>query len=318
MKGVWYTSIHVYQQNDMIDIIIDTDIGNDSDDAGALAIAHHLMKLGECRILAITSSTSRKDGALCVDAINRFYNHMDIKVGMSNRTTFLDETMGYGAYSRAVIKQYPYDLKNIPDSTTILREALAKATQPVVFITLGPLNNIKDLLLSKPDKLSPLNGMDLIQQKVERFVMMGGDFSPEGVTYMLGDEPMTAEWNILQDIPAAQYVIQMLKTPILFVPYAVGLIKTGNGMFVDESYDSPIKLSYVVHNNGPRQSWDPIAVYIAIRDPQSLFKISEAGQVSVLEDGKTVFEPCIKGQHHYLVDHINETKTIESLDRYIL
>lgn len=302
----------------MIDIIIDTDIGNDSDDAGALAIAHQLQQLGECNILAITSSTSRKDGALCIDAINHFYNCFDIQVGMSTRTSFLDEKMGYGQYSRAVTKQYPYALTTVPSSTTVLREALSKAKQKVVFITLGPLNNLQDLLLSGPDVISPLDGTTLFNQTVEKVVMMGGDFSPKSVVFMLADQPMVAEWNILQDVPAAQYVIKQIQVPILFVPYSVGLIKTGNTMFQKTEYESPIKLSYMVHNNGPRQSWDPIAVYVAIRTPESLFKVSSSGTVDILDNGKTVFSPEVNGRHTYLIDHLDEQTTIDRLDAYIL
>lgn len=301
----------------MIELIIDTDIGNDSDDAGALAIAHHLENLGECKILAITSSTSRKDGALCIDAINHYYNKTHIPVGMSTKPSFLDETSGYGQYSRAVVKQYKSTLTSISNSTDVLRKALSQATKKVVFVTLGPLNNIKDLLESKPDQFSHLNGIELIKNKVERFVIMGGDFTKDEVMLLPDNQPMIAEWNILQDIKSAQSVIHQLTVPILFVPYAVGLIKTGHRLFSEPNYESPIKLAYWVHNNGPRQSWDPIAVYVSIRGAESLFSISETGTVTVDDSGKTLFKTGL-GNHQYLIHHINESNTIKSLDEYII
>ncbi|MDG0888972.1 nucleoside hydrolase [Paracholeplasma manati] len=301
----------------MIELIIDTDIGNDSDDAGALAIAHQLENLGECKILAITSSTSRLDGALCIDAINQYYHKSHIPVGMSTKSSFLDETTGYGQYSRAIVNQYKTTLTHVPTSTNILRQALAKTCNKVVFVTLGPLNNIKDLLMSPPDQYSPMNGHDLVQTKVEKFVVMGGDFSKEDVIFMLDNQKMIAEWNILQDVDSAQYVIHQLDTPILFVPYAVGLIKTGHRLFSEPNYESPIKLAYKVHNNGPRQSWDPIAVYVAVRGTKSLFHVSEQGKVIVHNDGRTLFTPN-QGNHQYLINHIDESKTIQCLDEYIL
>lgn len=302
----------------MINLVIDTDIGNDSDDAGALAIAHQLANIGECRILAITSSTSRIDGAQCADAINHYYKRSDIMIGMTKRKSFLDEKDGYGQYSRAVIKQYPYTLKEVPTSTLVLRKTLIESPTKVVFVCLGPLNNIKDLMLSKADEISTMNGEELIDLKVERFVIMGGDFSKDDVVFMLGNQKMMAEWNILQDIDAAQYVIHHIKRPILFVPYAVGLIKTGHAMFSKPNYESPIKLSYEIHNNGPRQSWDPIAVYVAIKDPNSLFVVSDLGIVTVLDNGKTIFNKTEKGNQRYLLDHLDAIKTILCLDEYII
>lgn len=44
----------------MVKIIIDTDIGSDCDDAGALALAHNLANEGKCQILAVTNCLSRK------------------------------------------------------------------------------------------------------------------------------------------------------------------------------------------------------------------------------------------------------------------
>lgn len=301
-------------------IIIDTDLGNDSDDAGALAIAHQLANRNECQILAITSSTSRRDGAECISAINRYYHRDDIPIGMTQKKDFLDEKDGYGQYSRAVIKQYSHRFVNqeVPTSTSILRRVLSKSTQKVLFICLGPLNNIKDLMLSKADAISSEDGMSLIKNHVERFIIMGGDFSPEHIVFMLGNKPMHAEWNILQDIDSAQYTIHHLPCPILFIPYAIGLIRTGHQLFSLEDYESPIKLSYEVHNNGPRQSWDPIAVYVAIRGERDLFKISSKGFVNVLNSGKTVFTPQRNGFHQYLSTHIDEKKTINVLNEYII
>lgn len=56
-----------------IKLIIDTDLGSDSDDVGALMVAHRLHQAGECELLAVTSSVSRSDSVAAIDVINRFY-----------------------------------------------------------------------------------------------------------------------------------------------------------------------------------------------------------------------------------------------------
>jgi len=59
----------------MIQIILDTDIGMDCDDAGALLILLRLMEAQKCELLAITHCTSNPYGAMAINAIDRYYGH---------------------------------------------------------------------------------------------------------------------------------------------------------------------------------------------------------------------------------------------------
>ena len=54
-------------------IILDTDMGPDCDDAGALAVLHALADRGKASILGVMYCTSIPTGPACIDAINRFY-----------------------------------------------------------------------------------------------------------------------------------------------------------------------------------------------------------------------------------------------------
>ena len=53
-------------------IILDTDIGPDCDDAAALAMLNLYADQGLCRILGITHCTSNPYGAGTIDAINLY------------------------------------------------------------------------------------------------------------------------------------------------------------------------------------------------------------------------------------------------------
>ena len=64
-----------------VKIILDTDMGPDCDDAGALALLHKLEKLGEAEILAVMHCTSSIWGPGCIDAINTYYKRPDIPIG---------------------------------------------------------------------------------------------------------------------------------------------------------------------------------------------------------------------------------------------
>ena len=59
-------------------LIFDTDMGNDVDDAMALAMIHTLETRGVCKLLAVTITKDHPKAGPFVDAINTFYNRGDI------------------------------------------------------------------------------------------------------------------------------------------------------------------------------------------------------------------------------------------------
>ena len=64
-----------------VSLIIDTDLGFDVDDTGAVCIANELMVRGEADILAIVHNTGFKLGIAGVSAINHYYGHDFIPLG---------------------------------------------------------------------------------------------------------------------------------------------------------------------------------------------------------------------------------------------
>ena len=65
-----------------VKLIFDTDMGNDIDDAMALAMIHSLISRGECELLAVTVTKDHPQAAAFVDLINTFYGRPDIPVGV--------------------------------------------------------------------------------------------------------------------------------------------------------------------------------------------------------------------------------------------
>src|SRR5215475_14061828 len=63
-------------------VIFDTDIGNDVDDALALAMLHALETRGECRLIAVTITKDNPWAAPYADLVNTFYGRAHIPVGM--------------------------------------------------------------------------------------------------------------------------------------------------------------------------------------------------------------------------------------------
>jgi purine nucleosidase len=64
-------------------VIFDTDMGNDVDDALALAVLHALESRGESRLLAVTITKDEPYAAPYVDLVNTFYGRPDVPIGVT-------------------------------------------------------------------------------------------------------------------------------------------------------------------------------------------------------------------------------------------
>jgi hypothetical protein len=65
-----------------VPVIFDTDMGNDIDDALALALLHALESRGECRIIAVSITKDNPWAAPFIDLVNTFYRRPEIPIGM--------------------------------------------------------------------------------------------------------------------------------------------------------------------------------------------------------------------------------------------
>ncbi len=286
-----------------IDLIIDTDIGSDSDDVGALMIAHKLQKAGKCNILAITSSVSRLDSVCAIDVINRYYGEQNIPVGILTEKKCGDNA-GEGAYSRALTMAYEnsYRNKSAENATKVLRRALANAKNKVRIVTIGSLANIAYLLKSQPDEISSLDGVSLVKEKALDMYTMAGNFT-ESVT----------EWNVKISLEDSLFVANNFPLPITYSPSEVGGgIFTGNKLMQGE--DNPMKTAYFVFGHIPRQSWDPITVYCAI-EGEDLLVVKEGVKVNMSDMGVTTIAG--KGKDRVITAVKDKDKLTEVLEDLI-
>ncbi|MFN9464696.1 MAG: nucleoside hydrolase, partial [Planctomycetota bacterium] len=77
------TGIHrSFGQDPPVKLIFDTDMGNDCDDALALAMIHALESRGECQLLAVTITKDHELAAPFVDCVNTFYGRGSIPIGV--------------------------------------------------------------------------------------------------------------------------------------------------------------------------------------------------------------------------------------------
>ncbi len=248
-------------------IILDTDLGGDCDDVGAIAVLCNLAKLGEAEILALTYCIGTPYGARMARHELDFFGFEDVPLGVLKDEGFMTT---YERYSKPYCELHGLTSDDFEDAVKVLRRALASngGKRDVKLVTIGPLRNIANLLRSEPDEISPLSGLELVRENVSEFVTMLGDFAKTG----------HVEWNVEMDVPSARYCVEKMPAPIVFSPFELG-----NHIFSGSRNESlpethPVRFAYTTFSRGRtflRESWDPITVHFAVRGTQSLYKLRE-------------------------------------------
>jgi inosine-uridine nucleoside N-ribohydrolase len=301
-----------------VPVIFDTDMGNDVDDALALAMLHALESRGECRLIAVTVTKDNPWSAVYVDLVNTFYGRARIPVGMvkgSGIAPGASPMIQVPAERKRAGGSFVYPRRlasgaDAPDSVALLRRVLAaEADGSVVIVQVGFSTNLARLLDSAPDAASPLSGRDLALRKVRLLSVMAGNFA----------EPKP-EYNVQTDIPSAQKLFRDWPTPIVASGYEVGasILFPASSIERDFAYvpDHPIAEAYRNYMKMPydRPTWDLTAALYAVRPDRAYFTLSPPGAISADPRGVTHFTPGPAGLHRYLtVDAAQRTRILEAM-----
>jgi inosine-uridine nucleoside N-ribohydrolase len=286
-------------------LIFDTDHGGDSDDLGTLAMLHNLVKNGECELLAIMSWRTEQYVIAAMDAVNRFYGNPDIPMGIRHKNAH--HLPRY--YNKPIADALPHELTNddVPLAVDLYRKVLSEQEdKSVTIVTVGPLKNIKNLLISEPDQYSDLPGKELIEQKVKEFVIMGGNY-PWG----------RWEWNFDGRQPGVtKYVLEELTVPVVFSGWELGRqIRTGRRLNeLDPGHPLYIGYKHWTMQSESRRarhggeivdnaSWDQTAVLYAVRGGLGEYwdKVEGGYNVAKYENGANYWVAGEPTNHSYLV-----------------
>lgn len=288
-------------------IILDTDIGGDCDDMGALAIVQNACKKGIIRLLGITLSTNNPYSAACADAVDRYYKNV-VPIGQTKTQIpgdkDADHEKFYGKYIAEHYENAYFPSEKIPeDSVTLLRKTLSENKGgKITIISIGFCTNLANLLESKGDKHSPLEGKALMENSVKKIVMMGCYFpDANGPEMECGGEFVSAEWNVKADIRAAQKLFSLSPVPIVVCPFSVGYkMMTGMELIKSDKYN-PVSEAYLFHSQGARDSWDPATVYYGIYEDEECFSLTEKGNIKIDDKGVSTFLPSPYGNCRILI-----------------
>ena len=292
-------------------ILLDVDLAEDVDDAGALAVLHALADRGETEILGILVSSKNEWVAPCVDAINTWYGRPDLPIGYQRghqygyRNERDSDRETPSRYAEKIARAFPHDVRrssDAPEAATLCRKILAaQPDQGVTIVTVGFLTNLRSLLDSRPDEHSELDGEALVKRKVKEWVCMGGIFP--SVKF---PEARQAEYNLMWDTVAAVRAVNDWPTPIVFSGFAIGAeIKVGARM-KETPEANPVRACYQ-HYNGlnNREAWDQTAVLYAVRGASNYWTLSEPGFCLMharVSHGYNEWIPSSRKQHRYLIE----------------
>jgi inosine-uridine nucleoside N-ribohydrolase len=164
-------------------VILDTDIGDDIDDAYALAL---LLKSPEVKIVGITTTFGNTHlRARLVSRLLQETGNQSIPVYAGPQAD--PKSIFTQAAWAAAFPDRPY-----ADAVGFLLDTIKKHPGKITLISIGPMTNIGAAIAKDPETF----------RKLQRVVLMGGSIR-RGYGDPKGGHP-SPEWNIVCDIPAAK------------------------------------------------------------------------------------------------------------------
>jgi purine nucleosidase len=177
---------------DRIPILLDTDPGNDIDDALAIS---YLLKKPECELLGITTVTGPVEKrAAIAEVLCNSVGRTDVPIiaGRSD-TLFYGQGQPWCAQYEPIV-DVPHRLDRKQDEAVdFLRQTIRSRPGQITLLSIGPLQNIALLFAIDPE----------IPYLVKNFVSMAGAFHVNN----------SHEWNCLCD-PVATGIVQKAPKPL--------------------------------------------------------------------------------------------------------
>ena len=300
-------------------IIFDTDMGNDIDDALALAMLHAFQSRHEANLIAVTVTKDNQWAVPYIDLVDTFYGRPEIPIGMvrNGKTPEPSPMIQVPSERRRGDGSlvYPHrilDGGQAPEAVSLLRQTLAKQEDgSVVIVQVGFSTNLARLLETKADAASADDGPTLVRKKVRLLSVMGGNFA-DG----------KSEFNLAKDVPAATKLFHDWPTPIVVSGFEVGAALEFPAQRIEHDFayvpDHPVAEAYRSYMKMPydRPTWDLTAVLYAVRPDENYFALSPPGTITVLPDGSSRFEASANGNHRYLI--IKDEQRARTLEAMIL
>jgi inosine-uridine nucleoside N-ribohydrolase len=237
-------------------VILDTDIGDDIDDAFALAL---LLQSPEVKLLGITTAYGDTElRARLVDRYLQAVGRADIPVTAGAQTPHSNVFSQEAYASQAPAREHPGSIK-------FLLDQIRAHPGQITLIAIGPLKNVQVAIGRDPATF----------RQLKRVVMMGGSVyrGYDGGKPAESNQAPSPEWNIRCD-PAGAQALLASGVPVFMMPLDSTQIRLSQDQLgTILSHGSPLtdQLTLLYHQWTGAESWkmptlyDPMAVTYAIR-----------------------------------------------------
>lgn len=296
------------------DIIIDTDLGNCTDDVLALQIAFKYQAEKRCNILGVMQDWKVEKAKTFADCLLHYYKADNTPLGLVEGEEPIFEMVPYfqlvdSCYADGSpwLSRTGTPLSERPVAWKLYRKLLCQAEDHSVYIiSIGAFTNLGLLLQSQPDEYSPLTGVELVAQKVKQLDLTGGCFSK--VKLRNGDEYIDAEYNVALDVPLAKAVLEQWPTPLHLLPLEEGMKfpSLHKEVLTDYAWNptSPMYRIYTHYDEWAvgdvgQYWWDALTVMHTI-EPEKFFSCTKQGTLKISDKGITTFEQNDKGNAHII------------------
>ena len=316
-----------------VKVIFDTDMYTDFDDAGALACLHAMADAGECEILATISNTRDCMSVAMCEIINAYYGRPEIPVGCAKETGKSGAEPDHIKRYDATVKKYAKWVKHLnsndaPDANKVYRRILAaQPDKSVVICSVGFLTNLRRLLETKPDDISPLGGKALVAKKVKLWVAMACRY------------PSGWEYNSGTDAESSRIALENWPTPVLISDFEYGRdcyagrtlaesgakdnpvaeVFAGNIPTRDEVRADSAKWNKCCSGMGGRASWDQTAVLVAVRGYKPYCNVVRGTYRMVGKGGEDEWAPDEeKGPHLRITEKLAKAEVAKIIDELMM
>jgi purine nucleosidase len=273
-------------------VILDTDIGDDIDDAFALAL---VLRSPEFKLLGITTEFGDTElRARLVDRYLKAVGRADIPVAAGV------ETPAPNHFTQAEYARGEPDRKH-EDAVGFLLAQIGAHPGEITLICIGPLVNVQAAIARDPAAF----------RKLKRVVMMGGSVYRGYDDMKAGDRqrPPDAEWNIKCDPAGAQallssgvpvFMLPLDSTQVhLALPQLLSIVEHGSAL--------TNQLSLLYHEWTEGREWpsptlyDPVAVTYALRPD-----LCPATPMHLEVDGQGYTRPAAGAPNAEVCRHLDE------------
>lgn len=177
-----------------IPVIIDTDIGDDIDDAVALCLA---MRSPQIRLLGVT--TVFKNTRARASIAKRFLRlggmeEVPVAAGASvplSNPKMFGKVNNFAELPVTYKEEYYEELNEELTARELIIRLLTQSSEPVTIVTLGALTNIADVLRERPQ----------LKQKIRQLHIMGGAYYINWTEYNFACDPEAADMVLSSGLP---------------------------------------------------------------------------------------------------------------------